>query len=168
MKIGAIVTGVGVLVTILALCRTSSPPSPPSSNHDESTINPPPESSAPVNPTQTALPTPSPAAAHIAPSKMIAEVAAARPLQRSEAAKAFAGLAVDWHLYFIDGYDWTDRYFLKFSESRHGDITADGFVLKSAYPALHLTEKGTPMHVRAVVDHVTDGVVVLDEINISQ
>jgi hypothetical protein len=99
---------------------------------------------------------------------MIAEVAVARPLQRSETAKAFAGLSVDWHLYFIDGDDWGDRYFLKFSESRHGGIIADGFVLKSAYPALHLTEKGTPMHVRAIVDHVTDRVVVLDDINISQ
>ncbi len=171
-KIGVLLAVLGILVPLfVTLCHTSSPPSTPASrdesasNSDGSTINPPFKSSESANP---APHTPSSAIVHIAPSKMISEVAAARPLQRSEVAKAFAGLSVDWRLYFIDGDDWGDRYFLKFSLSRHGDVIADGFVLKSAYPSLHLTEKGTPMHVRAIVDHVTDSVVVLDDINILQ
>jgi hypothetical protein len=45
---------------------------------------------------------------------------------------------------------------------------ADGNVLKSEYPALHLTKKGTRMHVRAIVQYVTESVVVLEHITISE
>jgi hypothetical protein len=174
-KLIAALTAAGVLVAIITLCHPSSPPSSPAPNHDESTANPASEYSVPVNPTQTPVSTPTetpvstpPRIVHISPSKMIREVAAARPLQREEIGKQFTGLAVDWYLYFHDGRERGDEYFLVFSESRGGSVVADGSVLKSDYPALHLTEKGTRMHVRAIVEYVTDGVVVLEQISISE
>jgi hypothetical protein len=166
-KIVAALTAAGVLIAVIALCHTGSPPSSPAPNRNESTANPPPEYSAPVTPTQNPVSTPPLGIAHIAPSKMIAEVAAARPLQRSERGKQFAGLAVDWYLYFVDGRERGDEYFMVFSESRRGATVADGSVLKSEYPALQLTEKGTRMHVRAIVKYVTENVVVLEDITIT-
>jgi hypothetical protein len=164
----AVLTAAGVLVGVLALCHPSSPPSSPVSNEEESTANPSPEYSAPVSPTENPVSTLPPEIVHIAPSKMIAEVVAARPLQRSAIGKQFAGLVVDWHLYFYNGRDYGNEYFLVFSESRQGPSVADGNVLKSEYPALHLTEKGTRMHVRAIVQQVTDSVVILEHITISE
>jgi hypothetical protein len=54
-----------------------------------------------------------------------------------------------------------------FSNSPNREIIVDGFVPKAQYPGLHLTEKGTPMRVRAIVKYVTDSVVVLDELVVS-
>lgn len=47
--------------------------------------------------------TPQPVITSFSPAKMIAEVKAARPLQRDDVAKAFIGQSVDWKLFFIDG-----------------------------------------------------------------
>ena len=113
--------------------------------------------------------TPTPVVIRIKPSKMIAEIAAARPLQRDDVAKAFVGLSVDWNLYFIDGRNSQQEYFLlMFSESPDGPVVADGDVLRSEYPELLLMDKGTLLRVRGVIEHVTESLIVLKRVSISQ
>ena len=60
-----------------------------------------------------------------------------------------------------------EEYFLKFSNSPNGEIIVDVMVPKAQNPGLHLTEKGTRMRVRGIVNHVTDTVVVLDNLVVS-
>ena len=150
------------LQDIIAFFRPE--PSAPATVSSESPVAIP----SPVSATIETAATPQPVITSFSPAKMIAEVVAARSLQRDDVAKAFIGLSVDWNLFFIDGNAWGDEeYFLKFSDSPNGEIIVDGMVPKAQNPGLHLTEKGTPMRVRGIVNHVTDRVVVLNKLVIS-
>lgn len=154
---------------IVAFFRPESAPSATMSPADSPVATSPPifATAEPVATTQPAATT-HPAITSFSPAKMIAEVKAARPLQRYDVGKSFIGLSVDWNLFFIDGSSWSKVYFLSFANSRNGEVIVSATVPKADYPGLHLTEKGTRMRVKGIVNQVTESVVVLDATVISR
>lgn len=88
--------------------------------------------------------------------RIVAEVSAARPLQKRKVALTYVGIPVDWKLYFSSGDAYPRLTTLNFDTAidHSQSVTVYAEVFTKGHEDLAMLDVGTPMRVRGKIEYI--------------